>query len=49
MVEQGLELIEVAPGIDVERDILGQMDFRPLIRGPQPMPAHVLHGPPDRA
>ncbi len=28
---QGLELTEVAPGIDVERDILAQMDFRPLI------------------
>jgi propionate CoA-transferase len=24
-------LIEVAPGIDVERDILGQMGFRPRI------------------
>ncbi len=29
----GLELTEVAPGIDVERDILAQMDFRPVIRG----------------
>ena len=27
----GLELIEVAPGIDIERDILALMDFRPLI------------------
>jgi propionate CoA-transferase len=26
-----LELIEVAPGIDLERDILGQMDFQPAI------------------
>jgi propionate CoA-transferase len=25
----GLELVEVAPGIDIERDILAQMDFRP--------------------
>ena len=25
----GLELIEVAPGIDIERDILAQMDFKP--------------------
>ena len=26
-----LELIEIAPGIDLERDILGQMQFRPDI------------------
>jgi propionate CoA-transferase len=27
----GLELIEVAPGIDIERDILALMDFKPLL------------------
>ena len=31
MVAQGIELIEVAPGIDVERDILHHMAFKPLI------------------
>ena len=29
--DEGLELIEIAPGIDLERDILGQMAFCPLI------------------
>ena len=31
IVENGLMLIEVAPGIDLERDILDLMEFRPLI------------------
>lgn len=29
--QEGPVLIEIAPGIDLERDILAQMDFRPLI------------------
>jgi propionate CoA-transferase len=29
--DDGLVLIEVAPGIDVERDVLGQMGFRPRV------------------
>jgi propionate CoA-transferase len=31
LTEQGLVLSEVAPGIDIRRDILDQMDFEPLI------------------
>jgi propionate CoA-transferase len=33
LTPQGLELIEVAPGIDVARDIVARMDFEPIIRG----------------
>jgi propionate CoA-transferase len=32
LTPDGLELIEVAPGVDIERDILARMEFRPIIR-----------------
>jgi propionate CoA-transferase len=39
---QGLELIEVAPGIDVQRDILGRMDFAPIVREVRTMDARLF-------
>ncbi len=29
---EGLELVEIAPGIDIERDILARMGFRPVLK-----------------
>jgi propionate CoA-transferase len=37
LCEQGLELIEVAPGIDIARDILPFMDFEPVVHEPVPL------------
>lgn len=31
LVSDGLELIEIAPGIDLQRDVLDQMEFTPII------------------
>jgi propionate CoA-transferase len=42
LVDAGLELIELAPGLDLETDVLQRMPFRPLIREVRPMPSHVF-------
>jgi acyl CoA:acetate/3-ketoacid CoA transferase len=31
LTDDGLELIEVAPGVDIERDVLARMGFRPAV------------------
>lgn len=42
LTEGGLELVEVAPGIDVDRDILDQMAFRPIMTDVQDMDARIF-------
>lgn len=40
---EGIELIEIAPGIDLERDVLAQMDFTPLMQQvPKIMDARIF-------
>ncbi|MFT5421524.1 MAG: propionate CoA-transferase [Candidatus Endobugula sp.] len=42
----GLELTEVAPGIDIEKDILAHMDFTPIINNPKVMAQCIFHDEP---
>ncbi len=40
---QGLELVEVAPGVDVERDVIANMGFRPAVSPDlRPMDARIF-------
>ncbi len=34
ITKEGIELIEIAPGMDVKKDILSWMDFKPMIKEP---------------
>jgi propionate CoA-transferase len=45
LTEHGLELREVAPGVDVRRDVLAHMGFTPLIPvPPKPMDPRIFRG-----
>lgn len=41
-IPEGIELVEVAPGVDLEQDILAQMDFRPIVKDPRPMESRIF-------
>ncbi|MBF0209878.1 MAG: acyl CoA:acetate/3-ketoacid CoA transferase [Desulfamplus sp.] len=34
LTKNGMELIEIAPGVDLEKDILANMDFKPIVANP---------------
>ena len=43
LTPDGLELIEIAPGVDLEKDILAHVGFEPIIRGaPKLMDARIF-------
>jgi propionate CoA-transferase len=42
LTSEGLELVEVAPGVDVDRHILARMDFQPIVRAPRPMDPRIF-------
>jgi propionate CoA-transferase len=41
-VPEGLELTEIAPGIDIDRDILAHMDFAPIVRNVRLMDPRIF-------
>ena len=43
--EDGLVLTEIAPGVDLEKDVLGRMGFKPIIPegGPKLMPEEIFY------
>lgn len=42
LARDGMELIEIAPGIDVERDILDKLPFEPIVDNPRLMDAALF-------
>ncbi len=47
LTDAGMQLVEIAPGVDVEKDILAMMDFEPIIAGsPRLMDARIFQTEP---
>jgi propionate CoA-transferase len=42
LTPEGVELIEVAPGIDIEKDVLAHMAFKPIIKDVKLMDARIF-------
>ncbi|WP_027357882.1 acyl CoA:acetate/3-ketoacid CoA transferase [Desulforegula conservatrix] len=46
LTQEGVELTEIAPGVDLEKDILAYMDFKPIIKNPKLMDERIfMHQP----
>jgi propionate CoA-transferase len=43
---EGVELTEIAPGVDLEKDILAYMDFKPIVKNPKTMDERIFRLPP---
>jgi propionate CoA-transferase len=46
LTREGLELVEIAPGVDLHRDILERMAFAPIVREPRLMDGRIFRDEP---
>ncbi len=46
LTDEGVELTEIAPGVDLEKDILAYMDFQPIVKNPKKMDERIFRLPP---
>ncbi len=46
LTKDGMELIEIAPGVELNRDILERMDFEPILRNPRLMDERIFRAEP---
>ncbi|HTZ38828.1 MAG TPA: acyl CoA:acetate/3-ketoacid CoA transferase [Syntrophales bacterium] len=46
LTDEGVELTEIAPGVDLEKDILAYMDFKPIVKNPKKMDERIFRLPP---
>jgi len=46
LADEGVELTEIAPGVDLEKDILSYMDFKPIVKNLIKMDERIFRLPP---
>lgn len=46
LADEGVELTEIAPGVDLEKDILAYMDFQPIVKNLEKMDERIFRLPP---
>ncbi|MBR2362417.1 MAG: acyl CoA:acetate/3-ketoacid CoA transferase, partial [Spirochaetaceae bacterium] len=42
LTPEGVELIEIAPGVDLQKDVLDQMDFKPIMKDVKTMDGRIF-------